>query len=319
MTITREEFLQRRRQGIGGSDVAAIMGISPWRTPLDVYLDKTGETPDAPATMAMRIGTELEDLVARIYCEKNGVIVQRFNSLLVKDEILIGNVDRLVVPNGEKIASFKGEIRTHKLLECKTSSDFTVWEMPPLYYETQVQWYMGLDDHFELADLSAMFLLSKQHKDYTLERDNETIGNMQQYAKFWWRKYIVERVPPPATCEEDCKKLFKKSQPKTSVIITDAIAEQIAEYKAADAAEKEAKARKQAAKDVILPFFAENEAIVDAAGKVVATYKSAKDSEKVDFEAVAQALKASAGEEAFNAAVEANTTVTAGSRRFVTK
>ena len=40
MTPSREEFLARRKQGIGGSDIAAVCGLSPWRSPLDVYYDK---------------------------------------------------------------------------------------------------------------------------------------------------------------------------------------------------------------------------------------------------------------------------------------
>ena len=46
--MTREAWLDRRRAGIGGSDVAALLGLSRWKTPLDVFLDKTGRSEPIP-------------------------------------------------------------------------------------------------------------------------------------------------------------------------------------------------------------------------------------------------------------------------------
>lgn len=134
--MTREEWLAERKTGIGGSDAAAVLGISPWRTPVDVWLDKTGRKQPGEETEAMRIGAELEDFVARRYVERTGRQVQRFNRMLRRG-CLLGNLDRLVVPDGEKVASHMGEVRTDTLLECKTSS--RDWEgCVPLYYQTQV-------------------------------------------------------------------------------------------------------------------------------------------------------------------------------------
>ena len=67
--MERTEWLKRRRAGIGGSDVAAILGISPWKTALDVYHDKTGAAKDEPETENMRLGTALEQFVADRFTE----------------------------------------------------------------------------------------------------------------------------------------------------------------------------------------------------------------------------------------------------------
>ena len=82
--LSREEWLGYRRQGIGGSDVAGIMGISPFRTARDVYYDKLNIAPveEEPGNwVALEVGTLLEPLVARIFAEKTGLkIYQRICS-----------------------------------------------------------------------------------------------------------------------------------------------------------------------------------------------------------------------------------------------
>ena len=75
--LTREDWLAFRRRGIGGSDAAAVLGISPFRTGVDLYYDKLG-LPVAESEenwVAMEMGNLLEDLVARIIAKKTGLKV----------------------------------------------------------------------------------------------------------------------------------------------------------------------------------------------------------------------------------------------------
>ena len=78
-TLSREQWLAFRRLGIGGSDVAAIMGISPFVTSRDLYYDKIGVTPmiEEPEAnwVAKEFGHRLEDLVAEIFSKKTGLEV----------------------------------------------------------------------------------------------------------------------------------------------------------------------------------------------------------------------------------------------------
>jgi predicted phage-related endonuclease len=62
--LSHAEWLQYRRLGIGGSDLAAICGISKWRTPVHVYLEKLGEAPEDQMSEAAEWGTRLEPLIA---------------------------------------------------------------------------------------------------------------------------------------------------------------------------------------------------------------------------------------------------------------
>ena len=77
-TLSREDWLSYRKLGIGGSDVAAIMGISPFATIRDLYNDKLGIEPlieEESNWVAKEVGHRLEDLVAEIFSKKTGLTV----------------------------------------------------------------------------------------------------------------------------------------------------------------------------------------------------------------------------------------------------
>ena len=80
--MSREEWLERRRKTIGGSDAAGIVGLSKWASPFSVWADKTGRTVEKADTEAMRQGRDLEDYVARRWMEKTGKRVYRLAAML---------------------------------------------------------------------------------------------------------------------------------------------------------------------------------------------------------------------------------------------
>jgi|LSQX01.2.fsa_nt_gb putative phage-type endonuclease len=96
--MTREEWLETRRGGIGGSDISAIAGMNPWRSPLAVYLDKRGEIEDGPDNERMYWGRQLEDVVARHFAEVNNVKIRRVKRILRhrKYDFFIANLDRTI-------------------------------------------------------------------------------------------------------------------------------------------------------------------------------------------------------------------------------
>lgn len=311
---TREEWLAERRKGIGGSDAAAILGLSPWATPVQVWLDKTGRAADREETEAMRIGTELEDFVARRYMAETGRTVQRFNRMVHKG-CLLGNFDRLVVPDGEKVASHMGEVRTDTVLECKTSS--REWDGDvPLYYQTQVQHYMGLEPRLKHADVACLFLGRKHFEVFRVERDDEVIAAMSARLTAWWEKYVVGDEMPPPTNEEDCKLLWARSNPGKTVTATDEIADKLLRYADAKATEKAAKEIAAKLQGDICAAMGDAEVLVGPNGRPLVTWKSAKDSVKTDWEAVARSL---AVPEVVASVAAKNTETKPGSRRFLPK
>lgn len=72
LNLSREEWLQYRKAGIGGSDAGAICGLNPYRTAMQVYQDKISDACEDIDNEAMRQGREFEDYVARRFMEATG-------------------------------------------------------------------------------------------------------------------------------------------------------------------------------------------------------------------------------------------------------
>lgn len=103
--LSREDWLAFRRQGIGGSDAAAVLGISPFRTGVDLYYDKLGQPveDDEQNWVSKEMGTVLEDLVARIFAKKAGLSVCPMPMMFQHPDHpwMLADVDRLVaLPDG---------------------------------------------------------------------------------------------------------------------------------------------------------------------------------------------------------------------------
>ena len=183
-----DEWLAERRKGIGGSDIAAVIGLNRWRSPIDVWIDKTGRADERPASEAMRQGSDLEDYVARRFEEATGKKVRRKNAILVHPDIpcFRANVDREVV----------GE---NAILECKTTSVYSAdrWKdgaMPEEYY-CQVQWYLGVTgrQHAYLACV----IFNREFLTREIERDDEAIEALFRAGNAFWEEYVLKGAMPP--------------------------------------------------------------------------------------------------------------------------
>ena len=103
--LSREDWLTCRRQGIGGSDAAAVLGISPFRTAVDLYYDKLNRCveDDGANWVAMEMGTLLEDMVARIFEKKTGLKVYQRKCMFQHPDYpwMLADLDYLVeLPDG---------------------------------------------------------------------------------------------------------------------------------------------------------------------------------------------------------------------------
>jgi putative phage-type endonuclease len=96
-----EEWRQARETGIGSSDCAAVLGLSEYRTPLDVYLEKIGEKPDQEENLKMKFGLEAEPIVARMFEQKTGLTVRNDFKIRIHPvyPFLIANLDRTILAN----------------------------------------------------------------------------------------------------------------------------------------------------------------------------------------------------------------------------
>lgn len=100
--LPREQWLEYRRKGIGGSDAAAVLGISPFRTGRDLYYDKLNivTADDAENWVQLEVGTLLEPLVAKIFAHKTGYKIYRRPFMFRHPQYYCLIVD---VPHFEKI------------------------------------------------------------------------------------------------------------------------------------------------------------------------------------------------------------------------
>lgn len=316
--ITEAQRIERRK-GIGGSDAAGVLGMSPWSTPVSVWCDKTGRSEPKPETPAMRYGSYFEDYVARLYSEERGVRVENYRTMIHKG-CLLGNLDRLVVPEGAKIASHKGEIRTDTLLECKTSGRDWGDELPAHVY-IQTLHYIGLVPALQHADVAVLYRTSLKLATFRVERDDEVINAMQEKLTAWWEEYVVGNKMPPPTNETDCKLLWARSNPGKTIESTEEIRAKLEEYNARKADEKAAKEAAAALQSDICAFLGDSEVLLGADGKPILTWKSAKDSSKTDWEALARWMYAQnhTVTEVPPEWIAKFTKTTPGSRRFTPK
>lgn len=204
LDMPRDEWLELRRRGIGGSDAAAILGLNPWKTPMDVWLEKTGEfTRNDEENEKMYWGTALEDVVAREFMTRTGLKVRRRNAILQhrKYRFMIANVDRLVI--GHKAG-----------LECKTAGQYSAddWAMGvPDYYIPQVQHYMAVTGY--KAWYVAVLIGGQEFKYYKIARDDSFIRGLIQVETAFW-KLVEERTPPPIDGTRASTELIKKLYPE---------------------------------------------------------------------------------------------------------
>ena len=328
--MKRDEFLAGRKAGIGGSDIGAIIGVSKFKTAVDVWMDKTGRSKPSDSTIPQRFGIFAEEFVAQEYTLKTGRRVVRHNAQLIHPQhsFLIGNVDRLVIPEGEKIAAYQGQIRTDRGMEAKCVSAFgaSEWgddesdEVPP-YYLTQCAWYRILTGciYWDLAALIG----NSRVEVYTLPSDTELEELLVARAVEFWQNHVLTDIPPAPQSAHDIALLYPKSEEGRKAVAdaeTKALIQDVAALrKAAKANEALEEAKlvkiKDLAKDADL--------IVDIDGNPLATWKSNKDSVKIDYETAYKMAIAQVEREKMEALhkeiIAQNTTVKNGARPFKIK
>lgn len=218
--------LMDRRDGIGGSDVAAILGIDDRRTPYEVYLEKIGEGTPLDETEPIYWGKVLEDAVAQRYVQDTGRRVQRVNRTLRHREHpwMTAHIDRRVIATGDGV---------RRLLEVKTTGLRDEWgehgtsSVPDRVY-CQVQHYAAVDnaDVVDVAALMARFCLS--YAAFEVPRDNEFIRWLiDQEAEFMAR--VCERRPPDPKTEGDCRRRWAVANGQTTIVLAKEQREQVIE------------------------------------------------------------------------------------------
>ena len=204
--MSKIEWLKHRQAGIGGSDASCIAGLNPWKSAIQLYMDKKEENPQEQKSLRMELGNRLEGLVAELFTEATGLKVRNVNGILknYKYPFAIANIDRAIV--GEKA-----------FLECKTTNSYALkeWEEGvPAHYEIQCLHYMAITGatHCYIAALigNSDFIWHK------IERDQETIDYLMQIEKDFWENNIEKDVVPMPDGSDAYSEYLKKKYDKSN-------------------------------------------------------------------------------------------------------
>lgn len=260
-------WLEQRRHGVGGSDVAAIMGLSPWRTPAEVWMEKTGrvEPQDLSDRPNVVFGNIMEPVIADWYrSEHPGRTVRRVNAICQ-------SIER---PWAQ--ASLDYELRCPDLgwgiLEIKTARDRRDWaDGVPAYYLTQVTHYMSVTGR-DFADVAVFFRAEAEFACYHVERDEEDVRAVNAAVDDFMANFVTADVMPAlvGTDGESRGLTVWFGNPTTdSVTVTDGETLQlVSDYQDATMRERWAKADRQKAATLLMERIGEHKQLLTDTAKV---------------------------------------------------
>jgi putative phage-type endonuclease len=267
--------LEIRKTGVGGSDIAILAGISRYKTPYELYLEKIGESEPTEETPAQYWGKILEEIVAQEYAKQTGKRVKKTQKTYrdKTDTHLIGHLDRLIV--GEK-----------RILECKTTrfAQKSDWgeedsdEVPPAYL-LQCQHYMEITG-IKICDL-ALLASGSDFRIYTINHDPKIGLLIRKLAKEFWNM-VQTRNPPLPVNMDDVKRQFPHGK-EDSVFASPEIIDTIQRLREVTSQIKELEVEEEQLKTAILAELKENSYLLDGSGNEIVTYKN-QSTKRVDSE-----------------------------------
>ena len=210
--MSRLDWLKLRTQGIGGSDVSAILGMNNWRSPYQVWAEKTGRLilDDTEDNEFIHWGNIMEPILAKEFEDQTGKKVFRPNKEFIhpKYDFLRANIDR-------DIAKEPGFLEIKTAMEYKSSE----WDGDevPVPYILQVQHYMNVLNRpyvYFCALIGGHKTVIKE-----VERDQELIDTFTPKLVDWWQEYVVADKKPPVdgsnSTTQTLRELFKTDDGET--------------------------------------------------------------------------------------------------------
>jgi putative phage-type endonuclease len=274
MPLTHEEWLAARKKGLGGSDMAAVMGLSPWKSRYQLYKEKRGEAPDTEENDAMRWGKLMEPSLRQFYADTTGRIVRLPERILYHPlyPILFANPDGLIAE----------ELRG---LELKMSRYSKGWGEPgtaevPDYYALQCQHYM-LVTGFRVWDL-VVSISGALPVMYELHADDELHALMIEEALKFWKQVVEGDAPEPVSFSDAVSKFGFSSTAGTVYAGDEAVSayesltqvvEQITELE-----EQQDTLRAK----MVVALGENGDTLVDLTGRTLCTFKMAKGRATID-------------------------------------
>lgn len=268
-TLTRcrdeAEWIDQRTKGIGGSDVAAIMGLSPWKTPLELYLEKTGR--DAQEDISdkpfVRFGNLMEPEVGKVYRQEHpDRTVRRVNAICKS----------VARPWAQASLDYEVKDGVWGVLEIKTARSAQDWQDGvPAYYLTQVTHYLSVTGR-PFADVCVFFRDTCEFETYRIERDDDDIKAVDAAVDDFWWNYVLDDVAPKLVGTDGearaLTRLFGDHDADMVQASGPEVTQAIIAYQDASTREIDAKADKQVAADEIMAAIGDHKGIVTDTSRV---------------------------------------------------
>lgn len=263
-----EDWLEHRKLGIGGSDASIVCGVNRYKSPVELWLDKTGQLPPQEAGEAAYWGTQLEALVRREFSKRTNIIVSEPHQLLQSEEhpFMLANLDGVCESPEHGACVF----------EAKTASAYKAGEWEdgiPDEYQLQIQHYMAVTGY--AGAYIAVLIGGNTFRWKFVERDEELISMLIQLENDFWN-HVQDGTPPPLDGSSASAKFlaerFPNSKPASHIILPDTAADLLAQYDEACEKLETITEQKQQAENLLKEMLGDNE--VGTAGERIITWKS---------------------------------------------
>lgn len=263
-----DEWLDWRKKGIGGSDASVVCGINRYKSPVELWMEKTNQLPYREAGEAAYWGTKLEALVRAEFTKRTGIEVEQANQLLQSEAhpFMVANLDGTCQhPNYGKC-----------VFEAKTASAYKAGEWDdaiPDEYILQVQHYLAVTGY--MGAYIAVLIGGNTFRWKFIERDEEMIAMLIQLEGDFW-EHVQAMIPPPLDGSEASAKFlserFPNSVPKSKIELPDTAVEIIRQYETACENVNQYTEQKQEAENLLKQMLGDSE--IGIAEDWVITWKS---------------------------------------------
>lgn len=279
----REDWLKWSRGGIGGSEVAALLDLSPWLTPLSVWEAKMGIAQETAETEAMRWGIRNEKHIIDDMLECLELRDCRLENVDTKkvSGYMRGTADALIFESG-----FNAPAKLRCIFEAKTSrhgngfGDDGTDDIPE-HYMCQVQHYLEVFD-CEQAYLGCL-LAGSELRIYPIKRNRDIGRLLRDTCNKFWREHVLTKTPPPPSSYAECSRIWKRSNESYTFADSQTL-DLLAQIKQGQAQIKELEKLVDGQKKQLCSFIAEAEGVQDDR-RTLATWKP-QTTKRLDVEAL---------------------------------
>lgn len=251
-----EEWLEYRKLGIGGLDASVVCGINRYKSPVELWMEKTNQLPYQEAGEAAYWGTQLETLVRDEFSKRTGIEVKHTNQMLQSEKypFMLANLDGTCEHPDYGTCVF----------EAKTASAYRAneWEnnSVPYSYVVQVQHYMAVTGY--QGAYVAVLIGGNQFRWRFIERDEELISLLIKLEAAFWN-HVKSITPPPLDGSEASAKFlaerFPNSVPNSQIVLPDVASDLIDQYDLACQQLETVKEQKQQAENLLKEMIGEHE------------------------------------------------------------